>query len=450
MQPTFHQPETFARKLAIVMAVASAVAVSAQANLTKLPHRESVPVGLESKISGASIVSVRGIHNSEALLSGPTAGVHVAGGKSEVVLKFPRQAVLGSLSFVNDGMEGEFRCFSSVDNATWIALGVNQIQADDRQVLINPGSCQGKFVKLEFNALKSGTIRCFRILGDETDADYQVTQNINGVGVPVNFADGIGGGRMIYATVGGDGYAEKMIVYDLGQPRQLTEIGSVHSRKTVQLKVFGFEMLPEVENWKGRRVLDVKSVQQGANLIAEMSDAGEGIIQMTLGKPVTARYVALNWRSDKDLSDFISYDVALIGTAVVSHDDKLDTVASLASGAVGEKNQTVAQALGGEASEVNNPKARNNEGLVDEDQSEFVTASAPRSLRQYTEARDIIAGMGFAGAGGGIGGMSFRKAAGLGSGGRAKADEGGEEAAEDEEFVGPPVYLEWSRAPSAP
>lgn len=457
MQTVFHQPGTSARK-ASVMALFCALAVGAEANLSKLPHRESVPVGMESRGAGTVIESFQGITDAEALISDITAGCHVSGGGSEVTLKFPHQAVFEKLSFVNDGIEGEVRVYSSADSKRWIPLGGGQVRAGDRQFVLNSGSSQGRYVKVEFDTQKSGTIRCLRVLGNATDVQYQIRQPEDGSGKPLNLADGIGGGRMIYATMNESETGERMVVYDLGRQRLVSEFGSVHSRQPVNFRVYAFDALPEKENWRGRMQLSLQDVVRAATLLADVNDPGQGVARAKLDRPAKARYIALSWKAAQGNAptDFVSYDVTVTGTCVAAWLPAEGAALADSGSAPNPQNSGPHE----------NPAADEAETRSDRDSSAMTalfTASqerwddgpsqgltVPAFYSHYLGARDVIAGAAFASGGRASAGAS--KSAGFGNG-RAKANEEpveGDEVAAEEEFEGPPVFLEWSRAPSAP
>lgn len=458
MQTVFHQPGTSARK-ASVMALFCALAVGAEANLSKLPHRESVPVGMESRGAGTVIESFQGITGAEALISDITAGCHVSGGGSEVTLKFPHQAVFEKLSFVNDGIEGEVRVYSSTDLKRWTPLGGGQIRAGDRQFVLNSGSSQGRYVRVEFDTQKSGTIRCLRVFGDATDAQYQIWQPEDGSGKPLNLADGLGGGRMIYATMNESETGERMVVYDLGQQRLVSEFGSVHSRQPVNFRVYAFDALPEKENWRGRMQLSLQDVVRTAALLADVNDPGQGVARAKLDRPAKARYIALSWKASQGntAADFVSYDVTVSGPCVAAWTPAERGALADSGSAANPRNSGLQENQAADEAETRSDRGSNamtalftaSQESWDDGPSPGLTV--PAFYSHYLGARDVIAGASFASGGRASAGGS--KSAGFLGNGRAKANEeptGGGEVAAEEEFEGPPVFLEWSRAPSAP
>lgn len=283
--------------------------------LQKLSPRVSVPVGLEMDFAGTSLEELRGVANVEALLRDPAGEAHLAAGASQLIFKFSRQSVLSRLSFVNDGMEGEMRMSASHDGRQWTVLTTERFLATDRQVSVSPGCAQGRFMKLEFDSRLGGTIRCLHLQGGDSDQNYQVVQG--GEGRIVNFASGLGGGRMIYATPA-ENADQLMVVYDLGQARELTEFASVHSRKPVDLKVYALSALPQKEDWRGRLQADTAQIGQPGQLVAEASDTfGSGHMRVRLTQAVTTRYLAMAWRSEGNLAGFKTYEISAKGPGLV-------------------------------------------------------------------------------------------------------------------------------------
>lgn len=312
MQSRPFSASRFALPACLALGLASA---TAEAALQKLTPRESVPVGMEMHFAGTTLEGVQGILNAEALTRDHAGEAHLAAGASQMVFKFSRQAVLSSLSFINDGMQGEVRLLASPDGKQWTSLSSERFTATDRQVSVSPGCAQGRYLKLEFDSRQGGTLRCLRIQGGDSDLDYQVAQGAEGK--PVNFAAGLGGGRVVYASPAGSD-SERMIVYDFGQPRQLTEFASVHSRQPVGLKVYALPSLPEKEDWRGRMRADPAQVGQPGQLVAEAADAfGSGNIRIQMSQPVTTRYLALAWQSSAGLAGFKAYEIAASGPGFV-------------------------------------------------------------------------------------------------------------------------------------
>lgn len=390
--------------------------------LHKLTPRDSVPVGMEMRFAGTSIEGGHGVLNGEALILDHAGEAHLAAGASHLIFKFSRLSVLNRLSFINDGMQGEVRLLASHDGRQWTPLSSERFMPADRQVSVSPGCAQGRYVKLEFDSRQGGTLRCLRLQGGDTDLDYQVVQANSGN--PVNFASGLGGGRMIYATPAGGG-KERMVVYDLGQPRLLNEFASVHSRQPVGLKVYALSALPEKEDWRGRLQADPSQVGQPGQLVAEAEDTfGSGHVRIRLEKPVTTRFLAMAWQSQAGLTDFKAYEIGASGPGFVRHTPR--AIPALTASAAHENRPASSQAQAAESSSL-----------------------LPQAQYQ-TPARSgaLVGGSSYAaGVAGGLGGGQSSKA----SQGARRATKAEEPPPEEEipEFEGPAFGIEWCLSPSA-
>jgi hypothetical protein len=432
---------------------------AADAAPLKLAHRESVQIGLEMQIAGTALDEVQGILNAEVLIRDHTGEAHLAAGTSRLVFKFQRQEILRTLSFVNDGLEGEVRLLVSHDNRHWTALAADRFTVSDRQVSVNPGCAQGRFLKVEFDSRRGGTIRCLRIQGDQTDLGYRVSQPAGDMGQPVNFASGLGGGRMVYASQAADAAAgnEMMVVYDLGQPRRITEFASVHSRQPVALKVYALPALPEKEDWRGRLKFDPAQMGLASNLVAEADDTyGSGHVRIRLQREVTTRYLAMAWHGSAGLAGFKAYEVAATGAGIV------------AIGAPGGEPQqvlavkavsgpTVPGAVGSALAEEALQEAATLVAAAEPVEStkldSALPGAAPVVQASYQPQRDwgYFAGSmgGFAPAQTGAQGTLRDKTSATGTRRLRKANEEPAEDGEPEEFEGPAFGIEWCLSPSA-
>ncbi len=87
----------------------------------------------------------------------------------------------------------------------------------------------------------------------------------------------------------------RIIVYDLGEKRKLTEFGSVHSPRPVRFKVYVFDKIPEKKDWSGRMTFDRKALENITPVASKEDPRGVGYIKVKTQNPVTGRYVALVW-----------------------------------------------------------------------------------------------------------------------------------------------------------
>lgn len=319
-----------------LVALAS-LTLQTQAKWSRLPAVEEKPVSIAGILSGTTVYDSKGLDPANALLLGdPVKSVNLPSGQSEASLKFAKQSVLKGLSFVNDGIEGKIALSTSADGNSWTPVDSQVFTPSDRLVKLNGGASQGRYLRMQFNLVRGGVIRSFQAIGTATDANYTVTQNADGTGAKVNFAAGIGGGRLLYISpelYGSRNDAVKSnvlefpesdekyrtAVYDLGQVRTLSEFGSVHSPRPVRFSVYAFDSLPEKEDWRGRLAFD-PSVFDTAEPVAKAEDAsGSGMVKAKLNKTVKSRYIALRWEPDFNPPAFTAYSVSITGAANVTY-----------------------------------------------------------------------------------------------------------------------------------
>jgi len=306
------------KTLTIAILLALAVPMS-QAAWQRLGGVEKRPIDTASaSLPGVRIASSHGLAQPENLISDEITSRSTAGaGASDVVINLGRQLVTDITSFLNDGAEGSVTVSSSADQRAWAVLAKSVFTSADTSVLMKYAGAQAKYLRLEFNLSKGGSIKQLAVYGSDGDQDFKVKEAAPGEpSVSLNVAGGLGGSRVIYvhpSPARGDEVATsygrfefpeseekyRTVVYDLGQARTLTEVGSVHSPRPVRFQAYAFEKdLPEKEDWRGRRSFDL-SIFDSVKPIATVEDAqGLGYIKAKLAKSVRARYVALRWEPD--------------------------------------------------------------------------------------------------------------------------------------------------------
>ncbi|MEN3941359.1 hypothetical protein WJU23_08705 [Prosthecobacter sp. SYSU 5D2] len=324
-------------KYLFTLVALASLTIQAQAKWSKLPAVDEKPVSIATVFSGTSIHESKGFNPANALLMGdPVKPVNLASGKSEAILKFAKQSIIKSVSFVNDGIEGKVALSTSTDGSAWSPVDNKVFSPSDRLIQLNGGASQGRFLRMQFDLVRGGVIRSFQAIGSSTDANYTVTQNADGTGAPVNFAAGMGGGRLLYISpelYGSRNDAVKSnklefpesdekyrtAVYDLGQVRTLNEFGSIHSPRPVRFSVYAFDNLPEKEDWRGRLAFD-PTVFDSSEPVAKAEDTtGSGFLKAKPGKTVKSRYIALRWEPDFNPPAFNAYSVSITGAASVTY-----------------------------------------------------------------------------------------------------------------------------------
>lgn len=318
-----------------LVALAS-LTLQSHAKWSRLPSVDEKPVSMAGLLSGTTVYDSKGLNPANALLLGdPVKPVNLPAGKSEAVLKFAKQSVVKNVSFVNDGIEGKVALSTSTDGNAWSPIDNAVFSASDRMIKLDGGAAQGRYLRMQFDLVRGGVIRSFQAIGSTTDANYTVTQNSDGTGAPVNFAAGIGGGRLLYISpelFGSKNDAVKSnllefpesdekyrtAVYDLGQVRTLNEFGSVHSPRPVRFSVYAFDSLPEKEDWRGRLAFD-PTVFDTSEPVARAEDAsGSGFLKAKPSKAIKSRYIALRWEPDFNPPAFSAYSVSITGAASVT------------------------------------------------------------------------------------------------------------------------------------
>lgn len=266
--------------------------------------------------AGTSVVSSSGINPASGLTVGdPLRAITIASGKTEAILKFAVQSYVDKASFVSEGLEGKVSASMSADGKAWNAATSTVFSPAERNIALNLGRAPGRYLRLEFELVRGGTIRSFQAFGAYSESDFKLTEAPDNDGPSINLASGIGGGRLIY--VNPESYGDRndaslynqiefpesdekyrTAVYDLGQVRSLSEFGSVHSPRPVRLSVYAFESLPEKEDWRGRLAFDSSVFDTTEPVASGEESAGSGAIKVKPKSVVKARYVALRWEPD--------------------------------------------------------------------------------------------------------------------------------------------------------
>ena len=307
-------------KPAYIVTLLASLTMASQSNAAwqRLGNLEKHPVDLAStSISGVSVKTSNGVAQPENLLSDDAAdSSKLVVGKSDVVYALGQQDSIDLVGLANDGAEGKVSVLTSADAQSWTNVAQSVFTSSDRNIQMRFAHASTGFIKLQFELSKAGAVRQLSIYGARTDADFESGD------ASVNAASGLSGARVIYChptPVGGDDFAVKYnrfdfpesdekyrtLIYDLGKPSLLTEVGSVHSPRPVRFSAYAFDKLPEKEDWRHRMSFD-PSVFDTAQPVATVEDsAGVGYTKAKLTKSVTARYLALRWEPDFNPPGFV-------------------------------------------------------------------------------------------------------------------------------------------------
>jgi hypothetical protein len=305
---------------AILLLAALAYTPASHAAWQRLPSADKVSVeNATSTIKGTRLVSSKGIGQAQSLISDdPTLPASLPVGSSEATIDIGRQTSIHMSNFVNDGIEGKASISASNDKREWTALTQAVFAPADRVISMRFAGIQAKYIKVQFDLVRGGSLRHFAVYGSETSESFNMEQSDSG-GVKVNLASGVGGARVIYIHPNPSSESKEMnsaidfpesdekfrtVIYDLGASRTLTEFGSVHSPRPVRFAVFAFNELPEKQDWRGRLSFDPKTFDVSDPVATGEDSRGVGYIKVRPGKPVRARFVALRWEPDFNPPNF--------------------------------------------------------------------------------------------------------------------------------------------------
>ncbi len=319
------------------LCVGLGVCIHAKAlELTRFLSHEAMPASMEQASMGTFITSSSGVQNVAALISPDSPNPAVfSEGHGVVTLKLARQMHVRQLTFLNDGAAGKLVVSASADNQTWVPMADAAFASADDVVELAAGSAFSKYLRLSFELSKPGAIAGLKLVGEDFDADYQVSQDVAGRMQEFNFASGIGGARLIYASPAVAGKtagswkqgvlrfdaskaAEFVAVYDLGQKRSLGKFGCSHGAGLTAMSVYALGSIAEKENWRGRLAYDTQELAQlKPVLTVETSKETRGTQVLNAAQAVEARYVAFKWTVAPGLTSFPVYGTLISGQAVV-------------------------------------------------------------------------------------------------------------------------------------
>lgn len=314
-----HVATTMKAKFYLPLLAVSIATATANAAWQRLGGSDKRPVDLAStSISDVSVQGSSGVGQPENMISDDVAASSLVGaGSSEATFSLGRQTNIHLVGITNDGAEGRIAIAGSVDQKAWTNLGQSVFTPADRLVNVKFASAQVKYVKLQFDLAKGGTIRALELFGNETGDDFTMEDGAPGDPSTADVGGGLGGTRIIYIhpdAKGPDELATKYnrfdfpeseerfrtIIYDLGKERIISELGSVHSARPVRFYAYTFrdQQLPEKEDWRGRMSFDPTVFDTRKPDLVVEDNQGRGHLTAKLNKPVSARYIAMRWEPD--------------------------------------------------------------------------------------------------------------------------------------------------------
>ena len=154
------------KKAPIYVLLASACLLTVSvAKWSKIPGVENKPVNMSLSVAGTSVASSSGINPSSGLVSGdPLRAINIDAGKTEAILKFAVQSFVDKAIFVSDGLEGKVSASTSSDGKAWNASTSVLFAPSQRNVTLDLGRAQGRYLRLEFELIRGGSIRSFQAL----------------------------------------------------------------------------------------------------------------------------------------------------------------------------------------------------------------------------------------------------------------------------------------------
>lgn len=307
--------------------------VVASPNLPRLLSHGAVPVGLEQGCFG-TVIS----HSASGqTVSLPSAGrVVVPAGKSELSYKFQEAAQIRSIFFATNGISGVVSAYVSLDGNKWDKVAVKAIKNSDSHVKLDGFGKFGSNVRLQLDVLTKGEIFVPRVFTSACDADYSVSQTVE-VSSMVDFASGVGGTRVIYSSSekaiseamgqGCEGFAfdsskrkTHYLVYDLQQPRAISECVFVGGAGVGAITVLGGSTLPESEDWKGRLFLSVENLARMKTLATKKLVKADTCL--SINSKETHRFVVVKMEAVEGTPLMKIGSLCIRGAAVVQKNSK--------------------------------------------------------------------------------------------------------------------------------
>ena len=287
-------------------------------------------------------------NTSEAALlcDDPTTGYQLPAGASSILVSLSNIENIQSISFRNDGAQGDFTvAISNADvpnnSPEWRSVGKDALSLGAVAAKIGPG--EAKYVRLNFNVTHPGRIAAFGVYATPALADFTMPRprkvsfeedSANFALINFNFSDLHAKARGLYVSSGDVTQVNNMIddqpatsykfatgdaaptaVIDLGRERNLSRLSAIYATQSGSVDFYVLRSLPvgtpnESIQSDGAGVQQVANVGQAADLpaslkISETAFAGlkpvGSVVSTGQGRAsvdfpeVTGRYVMLKW-----------------------------------------------------------------------------------------------------------------------------------------------------------
>ncbi|MEO5753774.1 MAG: hypothetical protein ABIR38_03615 [Chthoniobacterales bacterium] len=305
------------------------------------------------------------LNTSEAALlcDDPTTGYLLPAGVSTILVALPNIENVQSVSFLNEGTEGEFAIMTSnadvpENSPEWRGVEKGTMSQGPVATKIGPG--EAKYVRLTFNISRSGRIAAFGVYATPALSDFTMPrprkisfeeQSTTLALINFNFSDVHARARGLYVSSGdatqvnsmiddqaatayqfANGDASPTAVIDLGRERNLSRLSAIYSSQSGSVDFYVLRSLPlSSASSDASDIQRISDVGQSAELPASLRinetafaglkpvgsvvSTGEGRASVNFPE-VVGRYVMLKWHpADAQNDAFSVAQVAAFGPA---------------------------------------------------------------------------------------------------------------------------------------
>ncbi len=308
-------------------------------------------------------------NTSEAALlcDDPTTGYQLPAGASTILVSLPNIENVQSVSFLNEGAQGEFAIMISnadvpENSPEW--RKVEKVAMSSGAVATKIGPGEAKYVKLVFKTSKPGRIAAFGVYATPALSDFTVPrprkvsfeENSASLAlVNLSFSDVHAKARGLYVSSGDASEVNHMIddqvattyrfasddvaptaVIDLGRERSLSRLSAVYASQSGSVEFYVMRTLP-ASDATASQLQPIANVSQGAELPASLKisesalaslkpvgsvvSTGEGRGSVDF-PAVVGRYVMLKWHPASHQADGFSIaQVAAFGPSKPAGDE---------------------------------------------------------------------------------------------------------------------------------
>ncbi len=312
-------------------------------NLARYHFGATVKATPESRALAKLQLSSNGVdqNTSEAALlcDDPTTGYQLPSGKSTILVALPNIENVQSVSFLNEGIEGQFAItISNADvpenSPEWRQVEKGAMAQGAVATKIGPG--EAKYVKLTFDISRPGRIAAFGVYATPALSDFTMPRprkvsfeedSASMALINFNFSDVHARARGLYVSSGdtsrvndmiddqaatayqfASGDASPMAVIDLGRERNLSRLSAIYSSQPGSVDFYVLHHLPMASD--DSSVQKISDIGQSAELptslrineaalaglkpVGSVVSTGEGRASVNFPE-MTGRYVMLKW-----------------------------------------------------------------------------------------------------------------------------------------------------------